>query len=56
MLHTIQDWIANYGWYAIAVLSGALVTMIAWMVKHPEDFYTIEEEDEENEKPVRADK
>ena len=51
-----QDFLNSYGWPIVAFLLGALITMIVWMVKHPEDFYTIKEEEKEDEEPVRADK
>ena len=51
-----QGFLDVYGWYIIAFLLGALITMIVWMVKHPEDFYTIKEEEKEDEESVRADK
>ena len=50
-----QDFLNSYGWPIVAFLLGALITMIVWMVKHPEDFYTIEEEEKKDEEPVRAD-
>lgn len=51
-----QGFLDVYGWYIVAFLLGVLVAAGIWMVKHPEDFFIIEEEDKENEKPVRADK
>lgn len=49
-----QSFLDSYGWYIVAFLLGALITAGIWMVKHPEDFYYIEEE-KDNEEPVRAD-
>ena len=50
-----QGFLDSYGWPIVAFLLGALITMIVWMVKHPEDFYTIKEEEKKDEEPVRAD-
>ena len=53
LIIALQDFLAAYGWYLAALLTGAVITLLVWLKVHPEDFYHIEEEKEEdNEKPV----
>ena len=44
-----QSFLNAYGWYIVAFLLGVLITAGIWMVKHPEDFWTVEDEDQTRE-------
>ncbi len=42
-----QDFVADYGLYIAAFLTGMLIVYAIWFKKHPEDFYSREETTEE---------
>ena len=44
---TMMEFFADYGWYIAALLTGAVITLTVWLFRHPEDFFWVEEDDEQ---------
>ena len=38
---SISDFCYRYVWNILPFLLGALIVMVVWFFKHPEDFYSI---------------
>ena len=43
----MMEFFARYGWHLAALLTGAVITITVWMFKHPEDFFLIEVDEDE---------